>query len=152
MQIGFGDVPRRPIDDAFRRPHEEVARAAGGIADPQIEDCAQRIVGPFGPIEQRFDRTVEESVDDPVRGVEGAAMLSPLACRLLDPQPTGVGIETRDMFEEPFVHPGQIVFVGSRAGVRTEDRTDEPLGLAREGFHRSTTSLITEVRSTGRTR
>ncbi len=73
-------------------------------------------------------------------------MLSPLACRLLDPQPTGVGIETRDMFEEPFVHPGQIVFVGSRAGVRTEDRTDEPLGLAREGFHRSTTSLITEVR------
>ena len=49
------------------------------------------------------------------------------------------------MFEEPFVHPGQIMFVGSRAGVRTEDRTDEPLGLAREGFHRSTTSLITEV-------
>ena len=68
--------PGQPSGDAVSGRHQEMARPAGRVQHPQVEQGLLGMVRGFGPIEDRVERVVQNLIDQGGGGVVAAGGLA----------------------------------------------------------------------------
>ena len=91
---------------------EEVAGAAGGVADGEVEQRRDPFLGGSvraGLVEQRVERGVEQALDQRGRRVVGAGLLALVAGQCLQRVGELLGVVARDQFQQGLVDAAEFL-------------------------------------------